>query len=85
MNELKEIDQISGYVETNPKNKVKKFHLEARLKEYYMGGDVFSPKQLEQLGLVMDSKIEPIRSDIKEIKNRFRSFRRGCKNIKRWC
>ena len=28
MNELKEIDQISGYVETNPKNKVKKFHLE---------------------------------------------------------
>ena len=35
-----------------------------------MSGDGFSPKQLEQLGLVMDSKIEPIRSDIKEIKNR---------------
>ena len=70
MKELKEIDQISGYVETDQNNKVKKFHLEARLKEHYMGGDGFSPKQLEQLGLVMDSKIEPIRSDIKEIKNR---------------
>ena len=50
-----------------------------------MSSQEFSPKQLEQLGLVMDSKIEPIRSDIKEIKNHFRSFRRGCKNIKRWC
>ena len=70
MKELKEIDQISGYVETNPKNKVKKFHLEATLKEDYMSGQGFSRKQLEQLGLVMDSKIEPIRSDIKEIKNR---------------
>ena len=28
----------------------------------------FSPKQLEQPGLVMENKIEPIRSDIKEIK-----------------
>ena len=35
-----------------------------------MSGQGFSPKQLEQLGLVMDSKIEQIRSDIKEIKNR---------------
>ena len=34
-----------------------------------MSSDGFSPKQLEQLGLVMDSKIKPIRSDIKEIKN----------------
>ena len=74
MNELKEINQISGYVETDQNNKVKKFHLEARLKEHYMGGQGFSPKQLEQLGLVMDSKIEPIRSDIKEIKNRLGHF-----------
>ena len=70
MNELKEIDQISGYTETDQKNKMKKFYLEATLKEDYMSGQGFSPKQLEQLGLVMDSKIEPIRSDIKEIKNR---------------
>ena len=39
-----------------------------------MNGQGFSPKQLEQLGLVMDSKIEPIRSDIKEIKNRLGHF-----------
>ena len=70
MNELKEIDQISGYVETNPKNKVKKFHLEATLKEHYMSGQGFSSKQLEQLGLVMDSKIEPINQRLINIENR---------------
>ena len=50
------------------KNKVKKFHLEATLKKDYMISQGFSPKQLEQPGLVMENKIEPIRSDIKEIK-----------------
>ena len=68
MNELKEIDQISGYVETNNKNKMKKFYLEATLKEDYMSGQGFSPKQLEQLGLVMDSKIEPILLILKKLK-----------------
>ena len=71
MKEFKEIDQISGYVETNPKNKVKKFHLEATLKEHYMSGQGFSSKQLEQLGLVMDSKIEPINQRLTNIENRF--------------
>ena len=82
MNELKEIDQISGYVETNNKNKMKKFYLEATLKEDYMSGQGFSPKQLEQLGLVMDSKIEPIRSDIKEIKNRLDHLEQDVKILK---
>ena len=82
MNELKEIDQISGYVETDQKNKVKKFHLEATLKENYMGGQGFSSKQLEQLGLVMDSKIEPVRSDIKEIKNRLDHLEQDVKILK---
>ena len=82
MNELKEIDQISGYVETNNKNKMKKFYLEATLKEDYMSGQGFSPKQLEQLGLVMDSKIEPIRSDIKEIKNRLDHLEQDMENVK---
>ena len=70
MKEFKEIDQISGYVETNPKNKVKKFHLEANLKEHHMSDQGFSPKQLEQLGLVMDSKIEPINQRLSNIENR---------------
>ena len=82
MNELKEIDQISGYVETNNKNKMKKFYLEATSKEDYMSGQGFSPKQLEQLGLVMDSKIEPIRSDIKEIKNRLDHLEQDMANVK---
>ena len=82
MNELKEIDQISGYVETNNKNKMKKFYLEATLKEDYMSSQGFSPKQLEQLGLVMDSKIEPIRSDIKEIKNRLDHLEQDMTNVK---
>ena len=70
MNELKEIEQISGYVETDQNNKVKKFHLEATLKENYMSGQGFSPKQLEQLGLVMDSKIEPVNQRLTNIENR---------------
>ena len=82
MNELKEIDQISGYTETDQKNKMKKFYLEATLKEDYMSGQGFSPKQLEQLGLVMDSKIEPIRSDIKEIKNRLDHLEQDMANVK---
>ena len=82
MNELKEIDQISGYVETNPKNKVKKFHLEARLKEHYMSGQGFSPKQLEQLGLVMDSKIEPINQRLTNIENRLDHLEEDVKILK---
>ena len=70
MKELKEIDQISGYVETNNKNKMKKFYLEATLKDDYMSGQGFSPKQLEQLGLVMDSKIEPVNQRLTNIENR---------------
>ena len=82
MNELKEIDQISGYVETDQNNKVKKFHLEATLNEDYMSDQGFSPKQLEQLGLVINSKIEPIRSDIKEIKNRLDHLEKDVKILK---
>ena len=70
MKELKEIKQISGFVETDQKNKMKKFYLEATLKEHYMSGDGFSPKQLEQLGLVMDSKIEPVNQRLTNIENR---------------
>ena len=35
-----------------------------------MGGQGFSPKQLEQLGLVMDSKIEPVNQRLSNIENR---------------
>ena len=82
MKELKEIDQISGYVETDQKKKVKKFHLEARLKEHYMSGDGFSPKQLEQLGLVMDSKIEPINQRLTNIENRLDHLEEDMKDVK---
>ena len=82
MNELKEIDQISGYVETDQKNKVKKFHLEATLKENYMSGQGFSPKQLEQLGLVMDSKIEPVNQRLINIENRLDHLEEDVKILK---
>ena len=35
-----------------------------------MANDGFTQKQLEQLGLVIDAKIEPIKKDITEIKER---------------
>ena len=82
MNELKEIEQISGYVETDQNNKVKKFHLEATLKENYMSGQGFSPKQLEQLGLVMDSKIEPVNQRLTNIENRLDHLEQDVKILK---
>ena len=47
-----------------------------------MSDQGFSPKQLEQLGLVINSKIEPIRSDIKEIKNRLDHLEKDVKILK---
>lgn len=47
-----------------------------------MSGQGFSSKQLEQPGLVMDSKIESICSDIKKIKNCLDHLEQDVKAIK---
>ena len=39
-------------------------------------------KQLEQLGLVIDNKIEPIKKDIKDIKERLYVIEEDVKKIK---
>ena len=47
-----------------------------------MANDGFTPKQLEQLGLVIDNKIEPIKKDIKDIKERLDVIEEDVKTLK---
>ena len=47
-----------------------------------MANDGFTPKQLEQLGLVIDNKIEPIKKDIKDIKERLDVIEEDVSDIK---
>ena len=46
-----------------------------------MPNDGFTPKQLEQLGLVIDAKIEPIKKDIKDIKERLTNVENRLENV----
>ena len=46
-----------------------------------MRNDGFTPKQLEQLGLVIDEKIEPIKKDITEIKERLTNVEDRLTNV----
>ena len=48
-----------------------------------MQNDGFTEKQLEQLGLLMDAKIQPVREDIKEIKERLDVLEEDMKNVKK--
>ena len=48
-----------------------------------MPNDGFTEKQLEQLGLLMDAKIQPVREDIKEIKERLDVLEEDMKNVKK--
>ena len=67
---LKYVDTIQGEAIIDPQNKTINAKFSATMTGDYMPNDGFTPKQLEQLGLVMDAKIEPIKKDIKDIKDR---------------
>ena len=67
---LKKVDTIQGKAIIDPQNKTINAKFSATMTGDYMPNDGFTPKQLEQLGLVMDAKIEPIKKDIKDIKDR---------------
>ena len=47
-----------------------------------MANDGFTPKQLEQLGLVMDAKIKPVWEEIKKINERLDVVEKDIKAIK---
>ena len=67
---LKKVDTIQGKAIIDPQNKTINAKFSTTMTGDYMPNDGFTPKQLEQLGLVIDAKIEPIKKDIKDIKDR---------------
>ena len=83
---LKKVDTIQGKAIIDTKNKTINAKFNATITGDYMPNDGFTPKQLEQLGLVVelvvDAKIKPIREDIKEIKDRLDVVEKDIKSIK---
>ena len=83
---LKYVDKIDGEAIIDEENKTISAKFNGTIKGGYMANDGFTPKQLEQLGLVVelvvDAKIKPIREDIKEIKDRLDVVEKDIKSIK---
>ena len=78
---LKKVDTIQGKAIIDPQNKTINAKFSATMTGDYMLNDGFTPKQLEQLGLVMDAKIEPIKKDIKDIKDRLTNVENRLENV----
>ena len=83
---LQDVDTIQGEAIIDEENKTISAKFNGTIKGGYMPNDGFTPKQLEQLGLVVelvvDAKIKPIREDIKEIKDRLDVVEKDIKAIK---
>ena len=73
---MKYVDKINGEAIIDEENKTVSAKFSAT-----MANDGFTPKQLEQLGLVIDAKIEPIKKDIKDIKERLTSVEERLTNV----
>ena len=81
---LKKVDTIQGKAIIDPQNKtINDAKFNATMMGDYMANDGFTQKQLEQLGLVIDAKIQPVREDIKEIKERLDVLEEDMKNVKK--
>ena len=79
---LKKVDTIQGKAIIYTQNKTINAKFSATITGGYMANDGFTQKQLEQLGLVIDAKIQPVREDIKEIKERLDVLEEDMKNVK---
>ena len=67
---LKKVDSIQGKAIIDTQNKTINAKFSATMTGDYMPNDGFTQKQLEQLGLVMDAKIQPINERLTSIENR---------------
>ena len=67
---LQDVDTIQGEAIIDQKNKTISAKFNGTIKGGYMANDGFTQKQLEQLGLVMDAKIQPINERLTSIENR---------------
>ena len=78
---LKKVDTIQGKAMIDTQNKTINAKFSATITGGYMANDGFTQKQLEQLGLVIDAKIEPIKKDITEIKERLTNVEDRLTNV----
>ena len=67
---LKYVDKIDGEAIIDEENKTISAKFSATMTGGYMPNDGFTQKQLEQLGLVMNAKIQPINERLTSIENR---------------
>ena len=68
---LKKVDTIQGKAIINTKNKTINAKFNATITGDYMPNDGFTPKQLEQLGLLIkpiNDRLDVIEQDIKDLK-----------------
>ena len=79
---LKKVDTIQGKAIIDTNNKTINAKFSATMTGDYMPNDGFTPKQLEQLGLVMDAKIKPVWEEIKKINERLDVVEKDIKAIK---
>ena len=79
---LKKVDTIQGKAIIDNKNKTINAKFNATMTGDYMPNDGFTPKQLEQLGLVMDAKIKPINDRLDVIEQDIKVLKKDVKAIK---
>ena len=79
---LKYVDKIQGEAIIDEENKTISAKFNATMTGGYMANDGFTPKQLEQLGLVMDAKIQPINERLTNIENRLDVIEEDVKTLK---
>ena len=79
---LQDVDTIQGEAIIDEKNKTISAKFDGTIKGGYMPNDGFTQKQLEQLGLVMDAKIQPINERLTNIENRLDVLEQDVSQIK---
>ena len=79
---LKYVDKIDGEAIIDEENKTISAKFSATMTGDYMANDGFTQKQLEQLGLVMDAKIQPINERLTNIENRLDVIEEDVKTLK---
>ena len=79
---LKKVDTIQGKAIIDTSNKTINAKFSATMTGDYMPNDGFTPKQLEQLGLVMDAKIKPINDRLDVIEQDIKVLKEDVKAIK---
>ena len=78
---LKKVDTIQCKSIIDTQNKTINAKFSATMIGDYMPNDGFTQKQLEQLGLVIDAKIQPINERLTNIENRLENVEQRLTNV----